>query len=168
MCVFITAGPITKLFAGGRRRVEECRVFIFKVTGPSPFLHRACAARPEGGYPDPVTVCDFSHCVVLHSSKSSLLPTTVGKSSADFFARSGQAICVDSASGNSESRRCVCLLLQYLLQEEGTQGTSRNLLWVCFIPRTSMRLCVLLCSAKLTAMGNNTLTIRTFLFFPPS
>jgi hypothetical protein len=32
----------------------------------------------------------------------------------------------------------------------------------------SMRLCVLLHSAKLTATGNNTLTIRTFLFsYPP-
>ena len=30
-----------------------------------------------------------------------------------------------------------------------------------------MRLCVLLRSAKLTAIGNNTLTIRTFLFSPP-
>jgi hypothetical protein len=33
----------------------------------------------------------------------------------------------------------------------------------CRIPRTSMRLCVLLRSATLTAIGNNTLTIRTFL-----
>ena len=30
-----------------------------------------------------------------------------------------------------------------------------------------MRLCVLLRSAKLTTIGNNTLTIRTFLFSPP-
>jgi len=34
-------------------------------------------------------------------------------------------------------------------------------------PRTSMRLCILLRSAKLKAIGNNTLTIRTFLFSPP-
>ena len=33
-------------------------------------------------------------------------------------------------------------------------------------PRTSMRLCVLLCNAKLTATDNNMLTIRTFLFSP--
>jgi hypothetical protein len=39
---------------------------------------------------------------------------------------------------------------------------------VCYhIPRTSMRLCVLLRSAKSTATNNNTLTIRTFLFSPP-
>ena len=34
-------------------------------------------------------------------------------------------------------------------------------------PQTSMRLCVLLRSAKLTTIGNNTLTIRTFRFSPP-
>ena len=40
---------------------------------------------------------------------------------------------------------------------------------VCYrIPRTLMRICVLLPSAKLTAIGNKTLTIRTFLFSPPS
>jgi len=33
--------------------------------------------------------------------------------------------------------------------------------------RTSMRLCVLLRSARQIAIGNNTLTIRTFLFSPP-
>jgi hypothetical protein len=38
----------------------------------------------------------------------------------------------------------------------------------CRFPRTSMRLCVLLHSAKLTAIGNNTLTIRTFLVSPPT
>jgi hypothetical protein len=39
---------------------------------------------------------------------------------------------------------------------------------VCYrISRTSMRLCVLLRSANLKARGNNTLTIRTFLFSPP-
>ena len=38
----------------------------------------------------------------------------------------------------------------------------------CHIPRTWMRLCVLLHSAKSTAIGNNTMTIRIFLFSPPS
>ena len=39
---------------------------------------------------------------------------------------------------------------------------------VCYcINRISMSLCVLLRSAKLTPIGNNTLTIRTFLFSPP-
>jgi hypothetical protein len=38
----------------------------------------------------------------------------------------------------------------------------------CRIPMTSMHLCVLLHSAKLTAIGNNTLTIRTYVFSPPS
>ena len=35
------------------------------------------------------------------------------------------------------------------------------------ICRTSMRLCVLLRSARSIIIGNSTLTIRTFLFFPP-
>ena len=35
-------------------------------------------------------------------------------------------------------------------------------------PRTSRCICVLLRSAKLTAVDNNTLTIRTFLFSPSS
>jgi hypothetical protein len=35
-------------------------------------------------------------------------------------------------------------------------------------PQDLMRLCVLLRSAKLTVIGNNALTIRTFLFSPPS
>ena len=39
---------------------------------------------------------------------------------------------------------------------------------VCYrIPRTSMRLCILLRIAKLTFIGNNSLTIRTFLFSHP-
>ena len=35
------------------------------------------------------------------------------------------------------------------------------------VPRTSMRLCVLMSSASSITIGNNTLTIRTFLFSPP-
>ena len=86
-------------------------------------------------------------------------------------------------TASAGQRRCDVEIRHYLRDQAGSRSLvfdlpSRTIglaqvatcsRTICYrIPRTSMRLCVLLRSAKLTAIGNNTLTIRTFLFSPPS
>ena len=54
------------------------------------------------------------------------------------------------------------------VQQNVCYRIPRTSMRLCYrIPRTSMRLCVLLRSARSIAIGNNTLTIRTFLFSLP-
>jgi hypothetical protein len=143
---------------------------------------------------NPLAKCGCKkHCMDLHSDHTSTCTAHSGATKAHdwmvgvlgpLFRTAGHTVRTQHAvTASAGQRRGEVEIRNYMRDQAGSRslvfdlsithdrfGSSSHVQQngLHRIPRTQMCLCVLLRCAKLTAIGNNTLTIRTFLFSPPS
>jgi hypothetical protein len=132
------------------------------------------------------------HCMDFHGDQTSTCTAHSGATKmhdwmvgvlGPLFRTAGHTVRTQhGVTASADQRRCDVELSSYLQDSAGRRilvfdlsmthdrfGSSSHVQQndLLRISRTSMRLYVLLRSAKLTDIGNNMLTIRTFLFSPP-